>query len=212
MATNDVEVLEALLELLLRPAQRLNSLRNSLRHAFTISTDRIMCLAKKWDIRDTFSFSLLCDEHLVIPSDALEFNYRYFKKLGEVGTKFPKSKRKRDEHDQEGIIYRNFFSHGKSDLQSYLEIVVDFNYISEEFLFEIYHKIRVTCSLKDFQARKALLKIRFLALALLSTIFFFNLAYISPEEITRSNLLVFEPNIFSDLADLLRPDGSIGFV
>ncbi|CAG8770870.1 2017_t:CDS:2, partial [Funneliformis caledonium] len=79
--TSDLGVLEVLLRLILRPAQRLSNQR-ALRTNFTISQERILTLVHSWGTKEyDIEMAQLASEEVKIPEELTTLNYQFYRRL-----------------------------------------------------------------------------------------------------------------------------------
>ncbi|KAF9960631.1 hypothetical protein BGZ70_008530 [Mortierella alpina] len=77
--TRDLDVLEACLRLLLRPAQR-HSAQRSARSIFTVSQDRLFALAHSWGSKELgLDLQQLADSHTAIPRKLTTINFQFYR-------------------------------------------------------------------------------------------------------------------------------------
>jgi len=79
--TNDVEILEATLRLILRPAQRMSNQRSP-RTNFNISQERILDLVHGWGTREYgIEFVQLSRDDLTVPEELANLNFQFYRTL-----------------------------------------------------------------------------------------------------------------------------------
>ncbi|CAG8511149.1 8932_t:CDS:10, partial [Scutellospora calospora] len=224
--TSDLDVLEVLLRLILRPAQRLSNQR-ALRTNFTISPERILTLAHSWGTKEyDLEMEQLASDDVTIPEELTTLNYQFYRHLtpseaaettvdkkSDVipSTQSQKNQRKDSASSSGGtktgegvtlISINNVRQLGETDMNILNNVVQDYN-IPEEFHFALLNRIRIVTSIPLTEARRRLLIIRLLAVAIM--------AHVIPEHVAQSKLFLYEPDIVANLAKLVHPDRNVPF-
>lgn len=217
-----MEVLEHNLWLILRPAQRSSTQRSS-RTNFQISNSRYLTLVHGWGTRERgLTLAQLASSDTSIPPEATTVHYQFYRHLGpgEVAqddkkpldtpnTTPTKSKGKEKESSSaaqavsEGLIVVSLSDIDKPEqsISSIFGDAVDSHLVPEEHQYELMHKIRIARSIQDPKKRQQLLKIRLLAIAIMG--------HVVQESIANSDFFFYEPDIVSQIAELLHPDKSV---
>jgi E3 ubiquitin-protein ligase HUWE1 len=193
--TSDLGVLEVLLRLILRPAQRLSNQR-ALRTNFTISHDRILTLAHNWGTKEhDLEMAQLASDEVKIPEELTTLNYQFYRRLtpseaaettgekksdvtGSVTSTPQKGKRKDSASSTGGakvgegvtlISVNDIHQYGESDMDILKNIVEEYD-IPEEFHYALLNRIRIVTSIRSTELRRKFLIIRILAIAIMGMI------------------------------------------
>ncbi|KAF0392672.1 E3 ubiquitin-protein ligase HUWE1 [Gigaspora margarita] len=224
--TSDLDVLEVLLRLILRPAQRLSNQR-ALRTNFTISPERILTLAHSWGTKEyDLEMEHLASDDVNIPEELTTLNYQFYRHLtpseaaettvdkksdATTPTQSQKSQRKDSASSSSGtktgegvtlISVNNVRQLGETDMNILNTVVQDYN-VPEEFHFALLNRIRIVTSISTTDSRRRLLITRLLAVAIM--------AHVIPEHVAQSKLFLYEPDIVANLAKLVHPDRNVPF-
>ncbi|RIA89170.1 hypothetical protein C1645_825193 [Glomus cerebriforme] len=224
--TSDLGVLEVLLRLILRPAQRLSNQR-ALRTNFTISQDRILTLAHNWATKEyDLEMAQLASDEVKIPEELSALNYQFYRHLtpseaaettgekksdvaGSVTSTPQKGKRKDSASSTSGakagegvtlISVNNIHQYGETDMDILNNVIEEYD-IPEEFHYALLNRIRIVTSIKSTESRRKFLIIRILAIAIM--------AHVIPEHVAQSKLFLYEPDIVANIAELVHPDRNI---
>ncbi|CAG8441327.1 3125_t:CDS:10 [Ambispora gerdemannii] len=185
--TADIDVLETVLRLVLRPAQRLSNQR-ALRTNFSISHDRILTLAHTWGTKEyDLGMKDLAYDNVTIPEELKTLTYQFYRHLTPTEAATGTSSTKRD----------NAHELGESDTDILKNVVEEYE-VPEEFHFALLNRIRIATKINDSAKRKQLLIIRILAIAIM--------AHVIPEHVAQSKLFLYEPDIVANLAELVHPE------
>lgn len=170
--TPDLDVLEAVLRLILRPAQRMSSQRN-IRSGFSLSHDKITELARGWH----FSKSLgnidlltLCDDNMEVTQDMATIRLQFFRTV-DMSRQHPKPLEtiNEEQSNDEGVIVITAEMSKDSpttEIEEFQNLVKEYS-IPEEYHFELAHRIRVAKHLYQPELRKRMLAIRLLSIAIM---------------------------------------------
>lgn len=182
--TNDIDVLEALLRLMLKFAQRLGN-NNSRKVAIAISIDKIYTLYHTWISNDfNLTYSQLINSNTILPDECFTFSYHYYKsgkqalqaqqqiqsvtqKVENLTTKHSKSSLKH-KISLDGLISINLNKSQlfeKSTQEIYNELIANYD-IPSEHKYSIYHRIRFLKSIQDYNLRLKYITIRLFALSI----------------------------------------------
>ncbi|CAG8786506.1 25958_t:CDS:2, partial [Racocetra persica] len=230
--TSDLDVLEVLLRLILRPAQRLSNQR-ALRTNFTISPERILTLAHCWGTKEyDLEMENLASDDVTIPEELTTLNYQFYRHLTPseaaettvdkksdttTPTQSQKSQRKDSASSSGGtkagegvtlISVNNVRQLGDTDMNILNHVVQEYN-IPEEFHFALLNRIRIVTNISSTEARRRLLIIRLLAVAIMGS--FIHVPFVYDCYYKRSKLFLYEPDIVANLAKLVHPDRNIPF-
>lgn len=193
--TSDLGVLEVLLRLILRPAQRLSNQR-ALRTNFNISQDRILTLAHNWATKEyDLEMAQLASDEVKIPEELATLNYQFYRHLtpseaaettgdkkgdvaGSVTSTPQKGKRKDSASSTSGtktgegvtlISINNIRQYGETDMDILNNVIEEYD-IPEEFHYALLNRIRIVNSIKSTESRRKFLIIRILAIAIMGMI------------------------------------------
>ncbi|KAG9291851.1 hypothetical protein G9A89_012136 [Geosiphon pyriformis] len=222
--TSDLDLLETLLRLILRPAQRLSNQR-AMRTNFSISHDRILTLGHSWGTKDyDLEMKDLAYDNVIIPEELKSLTYQFYRHLtpaeaaGTAGDKkadssiaasstpTPKQKTKDSSNSNtvakngEGITIisaNNIHELGTSVIDILKNVVEEYD-VPEEFHFALLNRIRIVMGISSKEKRRQLLIIRILAIAIM--------AHVVPEHIAQTKLFLYEPDIVANLAELVHPE------
>jgi len=185
----DLDVLESLLRLVLRPAQRLSNQR-ALRTSFTISQDRILSLTHSWGTKEyDLDLKDLTYDNIAIPEELTTLTYQFYRHLTPTeaaGTAVDKKhdtaipspvKQKRKDSASSGgatkvsegvtlITINNLNELGATDIDI-LEHVIEEHSVPEEFHYDLLNRIRIATKITDAEKRRQMLTIRILAIAVM---------------------------------------------
>ncbi|ORY22745.1 hypothetical protein LY90DRAFT_675786 [Neocallimastix californiae] len=214
--TNDIDVLEALLRLMLKFAQRLGN-NNSRKIALAISIDKIYTLYHTWISNDfNLTYSQLINPDITLPDECFTLSYRYYKsgkqvaqtqqqiqnitqKVENLTTKHSKSSLKH-KTSLDGLISINLNKaqlFEKSTQEIYNELVSNYD-IPSEHKYSIYHRIRFLQTIHDYKMRLKYITIRLFALSIY--------VQMVEEEVATSKVFVYEPDLISNIAEILQSD------
>jgi E3 ubiquitin-protein ligase HUWE1 len=173
--TIDLDVLEAVLRLILRPAQRMSSQRN-IRSGFSLSHDKITELARGWHFSKplgNLDLLSLCDDDLQVTPDMATVRLQFFRT---ADTKKKDSKllesttsNTEEQSNEEGVIVitaQMSKDSTTSETDEFIRLVEE-HAIPPEYHFELAHRIRITKRLYQPDLRKRLLAIRLLSIAIM---------------------------------------------
>ncbi|KAJ2962784.1 hypothetical protein NQZ79_g2089 [Umbelopsis isabellina] len=203
--TPDLDVLEAVLRLILRPAQRMSSQRN-IRSGFSLSHDKITELARGWH----FSKSLgnielltLCDDNMEVTQDMATIRLQFFRTV-DMSRQHPKPLEtiNEEQSNDEGVIVITAEMSKDSpttEIEEFQNLVKEYS-IPEEYHFELAHRIRVAKHLYQPELRKRMLAIRLLSIAIMS--------HTVSEAMAQNRVFMYEPTLIANLANLIHPEKS----
>ncbi|CAG8500448.1 3553_t:CDS:10 [Paraglomus brasilianum] len=218
--TMDLDVLESLLRLVLRPAQRLSNQR-ALRTSFTISQDRILSLTHSWGTKEyDLDLKDLTYDNIAIPEELTTLTYQFYRHLTPTeaaGTAVDKKhdtaipspvKQKRKDSASSGgatkvsegvtlITINNLNELGATDIDI-LEHVIEEHSVPEEFHYDLLNRIRIATKITDAEKRRQMLTIRILAIAVM--------AHVTQEPVAYAKVFLYEPDLVASLADLIHPE------
>ncbi|CAG8766933.1 5759_t:CDS:2, partial [Acaulospora morrowiae] len=100
------------------------------------------------------------------------------------------------------ISVNNIRQLGNTDMDILNNVVQEYE-IPEEFHFALLNRIRIATSITSTESRRRLLIIRILAIAIM--------AHVIPEQVAQPKLFLYEPDIVSNLAELVHPDRNVPF-
>lgn len=143
--TTDIDVLEAVLRLMSKPAQRVNNPK-AVQSSFLAPQDKVTELARGGNIADLMAENL--DNNKDINKVSMSF-YR----TGEEG--------------DEGLEVVNLIAdHSMSDQELFWKTVEE-HHIPEEYHFELLNRIRIANHSNEVSVRRQLLIIRFIAIVIM---------------------------------------------
>lgn len=183
LATDDIEVLEAVLYLLLRPAQQISGSSNS-RHDLGISRARLASLAIAWPPRE--AGMELAEAAGPAPRALEAVHYSYYARR-------PPATPGQAEGPTEGAV-----SVAIRDLRGTVQeklAEVDRSYMSPEELFELFHRVRIGLAFGSTDARRRCVTCRLLAVACY--------AHTVPEATASTQLFLYEPALVQHIASLI---------
>ncbi len=193
--TSDLGVLEVLLRLILRPAQRASNQR-ALRTNFTISQERILTLVHSWGTKEyDLEMAQLASDEIKIPEELTTLNYQFYRRLtpseaaettgekkndvtGTVTSTSQKGKRKDSASSTGGaktgegftlISVNNIHQYGETDMDILKNVVEEYD-IPEEFHYALLNRIRIVTNITSTESRRKFLIIRILAIAIMGMI------------------------------------------
>ncbi|ORX87893.1 DUF908-domain-containing protein [Anaeromyces robustus] len=214
--TNDIDVLEALLRLMLKFAQRLGN-NNSRKVAIVISIEKIYTLYHTWISNDfNLTYTQLLDPKTTLPDECFTLSYRYYKsgkqaaqaqaqiqnitqKSETLTTKHSKSSLKH-KVSLDGLISINLNKaqlFEKSTQEIYNDLLTNYD-IPSEHKYSIYHRIRFLKSIQDYNLRLKYITIRLFALSIY--------VQMVEEDVATSKVFVYEPDLISNIAEILQSD------
>lgn len=171
MLTSDLDVLEATLKLILRPAQRINSQR-SLKNAFTVQQDRILALVKSWGSKEQgYRYA----DYLSgpnTPMSTLTFRfYRTPQKVKETSSEEDVTDVKNSlsrPSSREGLVSIPFPMDPSAEdgLYGKFEKLVEQYGVPDESRSSVLHFLRISTASPSFETRSQLVVIRNIALAI----------------------------------------------
>lgn len=166
----DIDVLEAVLHFLLRPAQRVNNPR-AIRSSFVAPQDKITELAHGWGI--PVSFADMCTDNLIITDDMTTLVLRFYRiqSASEQGQSKDNESEGSDRTEGiENITIQLGLRKNEPDVAVIQELIKQHN-IPPEYQFGLANGVRITKNFPDLESRKKLLKIRILAIAIMGLFF-----------------------------------------
>ncbi|ORX45978.1 hypothetical protein BCR36DRAFT_332465 [Piromyces finnis] len=214
--TNDIDILEALLRLMLKFAQRLGN-NNSRKVAIAISLDKIYTLYHSWISNDfNLTYSQLLNAKTKLPDECFNLTYHYYKsgkqaaqaqaqvqnitqKVETLTTKHSKSSLKH-KASIDGLISINLNKSQlfeKSTQEIYQDLLNKYD-IPSEHKFSIYHRIRFLKSIQDYEQRLKYITIRLFALSIY--------VQMIEEDVATAKVFVYEPDLISNMAEILQSD------
>ncbi|KAI8810926.1 hypothetical protein BJ742DRAFT_675473 [Cladochytrium replicatum] len=208
LQTTDLDVLDATLKLLLKPAQRVGNQR-SLRATFLTAQDRLLTLAQHWAMTEHISLADLASTSFEISEDSGPLHYQFYRisitpQTAEVSSSVAgdasAANAAKDANGSEGLIsisVPHLVSAGKSETDLYDELKDTYD-VPQEHQFRFFHKIRVAISLSNPALRHKLLILRILAVAVVVNLI--------AEDVAQTKLFLYEPELIQKLADLLHSD------
>lgn len=200
LGSDDGEVLEALLYLLLRPAQQHTG---SGRHELAVDHARLAVLASAWPPRDHgVELADAAQEAAAFPAGMQSVQMHCHQRPGgeEPGPATPV----RHTHDEPSDWV--YVHHLDTETRSAGAIVLAADRhgrLSEEERFELFHKVRVALAFRAWPSRQQAIVCRLLAIACF--------AHTAPESAVNTRLYMVEPSLVSRTAALLEPARHTGY-
>ncbi|KAJ9088888.1 E3 ubiquitin-protein ligase tom1 [Entomophthora muscae] len=209
--TNDLDVLEMVLSVIMRPAQRVNAQR-SVRVNFLISQDRISTLASNWGLADpNTTLKELASPAKAILQESFPINFQFYgkaeakasskdkgsSKLSSSSKKEKPSEGATTDSPQVSILVTDPFSKGATSSEIFYKLVEEFN-VPEDQWYPLFQKIRISTAVSNPLQRIKLLSVRLLALSVF--------CYVASETVVTRSVFVYEPNLILTLAGLLHPE------
>ncbi|KAI8368284.1 uncharacterized protein BYT42DRAFT_522115 [Radiomyces spectabilis] len=187
--TSDMDVLEAVLRLMLRPAQRVNNPR-AIRSSFIAPQDKSIELARGWSV-DTHLASL-CDDNMVITEEMTTLKLQYY------------LTRTDNNQENEGVntISLQLAGDTRDDSEIFADLVKQHS-IPLEYHFELANRIRIAKHINQPTERRQLLIIQILAIAIM--------AHTVSDTTAQNRVFVYEPHLVNYLAELIQPEKSIPY-
>ncbi|KAI7881687.1 hypothetical protein K492DRAFT_194128 [Lichtheimia hyalospora FSU 10163] len=189
----DIDVLENIMQFMLKPAQRLNQ-PSGMASSFAAPQDKMIEMARNWGFPTSDLVHLISNE-FIVTKDMTTLHMRFYHS----------SDNKEQQQSDEGVIdfTVNVASDAeKSDIQIFQELSKQYD-IPNEYHFELAHQIRVKRNLASVEPRRKLLKIRILAIAIME---------LTVSESTASNqIFMQEPHLIAGLGELVHPEKNIDY-
>ncbi|CEH14319.1 E3 ubiquitin-protein ligase/Putative upstream regulatory element binding protein [Ceraceosorus bombacis] len=213
LATPDVDVLEATLRLILRPAQQYSSQGGGRRAEFAISPERLNALAVTWAPREhgpTASASAASGLSFVpapvFPTTPTPAGRPRGQSPPAPSARSQPSQEAPRDSQNEGLVAVDLgnLMHTARRLVDVLADAVEKYSIPSEDHFELLQKVRLAMGVKDAALRRQLLVCRLLAVAIY--------AHTTPESTASTQLFLYEPDIVQRLARVVDPSSRVGTV
>lgn len=155
----DVDVLENIMQFMLKPAQRLNQ-PSGMASSFAPSQDKIIEMARSWGF-PTSNLVHLISKDFIVTKDMTTLHMRFYRSG---------NNKEQQQQSDEGVIDFTVNvapdDNDKSDIQVFQELSKQYD-IPNEYHFELAHQIQVKRNLANATSRTKLLKIRILAIAIM---------------------------------------------
>jgi E3 ubiquitin-protein ligase HUWE1 len=163
--------LEAVLRLILRPAQRMSSQRN-IRSGFSLSHDKITELARGWHFSKplgSIDLLSLCDDDLQVTEEMATVRLQFFRTADSKQKDTKPLETTEEQSNEEGVIVitAQMSKDSTTSETEEFERLVQQHTIPEEYHFELAHRIRIAKHLYQPDLRKRLLAIRLLSIAIM---------------------------------------------
>ena len=182
LATDDIEVLEAVLYLLLRRAQQYSGSVSS-RHDLGVPRSRLTALSVVWPPREAGMDLAGSVEPESRALDLVNFSYYMRQAPGTPGPAMPAEGAVR-------VTVRNLHGTAQEKMAE-----VDHTHMSPEEQFELFHRIRVGLAFTSAETRKHIITCRLLAIACYS--------HAVSDSTANNQLFLFEPSIIQHIAALV---------
>ncbi|KAJ3180597.1 hypothetical protein HDU85_004001 [Gaertneriomyces sp. JEL0708] len=221
LLSTDLDVLQASLRLILRPAQRLGTQR-SLKAALESVQIRVAVIAQHWGT-EQFGITIpqIMDEATQFPPESKSVSYQFYRTIAAgtlseeksqnevpvtpIKSKGTKGSTVKSSVDKltDGLTTIHLPDAVKTGQPAHqiLTDLCDTYSVPEEHRFPLLHRIRLAAGMQQPSVRGKLLTIRLLAIA--------TLVIMVPEDVIQSKLLTYEPNLINQIADLLQKEGGI---
>lgn len=163
----DIDVLENIMQFMLKPAQRLNQ-PSGMASSFAPSQDKITEMARSWGF-PTSNLVHLVSNDFTVTKEMTTLHMRFYRSGNN------KEQQQQQQQSDEGAIEFTVNvapddDNDKSDIQVFQEISKQYD-IPNEYHFELAHQIQVKRNLANATSRTKLLKIRILAIAIMGKLF-----------------------------------------
>ncbi|KPV73687.1 uncharacterized protein RHOBADRAFT_16819 [Rhodotorula graminis WP1] len=211
--TTDLDVLLATLRLALRPAQQYSSFNSSLSSIPYIER-RLLSLAQPWGTREhgIEMVDLASDEGLEVPLELLEPEWQFYRKADKAAAPSAPSAPPAPSvlstpgPPHEGLTSVHLPNFRAAPETSVIDSLVDLSSahdVPEGDRLDLLQKLRITQALAapDAATRQELLAVRLLALAVYS--------HAQPEHNAQLKVFLFEPELISQLAELIHPERDV---
>ncbi|KAJ3049458.1 hypothetical protein HK097_009550, partial [Rhizophlyctis rosea] len=211
--THNLDVLNATLRLLYRPAQRMHNQR-ILRTAFGSHQDRLVTLAQHWGPKDSsISFVQLASDQVELSPDWFSLSYQFYRSSTsekksthtETPAKIPKKGGNEKAKEVDGVVtigIQNVREAGKSAGEVFSGVVEEYD-VPEEQRFALFQKVRVAWAVGDKEERRKAVVARVNAIAVL--------ALLVPEDVAQSKIFLYEPDLVQKLADVCQADKGLPY-
>ncbi|KAI9202106.1 uncharacterized protein BJ171DRAFT_461717, partial [Polychytrium aggregatum] len=182
LGTRNIVVLESVLALLIRSAQRISSQR-SLKTILTSAHEAVVLLAQRWpSLRAGTAFADIASPDFVPSADLFSLSFQYYQLADPKPTLAVASADARPSATQPDAVSAHK--------------------IPLEHQFPLFHRIRTIWGLQSAATRVKMLELRLLALAIF--------ANLTNEEAIQTKILLYEPDLITQLAALLKSDSFVG--
>ncbi|KAI8340111.1 hypothetical protein BC941DRAFT_468384 [Chlamydoabsidia padenii] len=190
--TTDIDVLEAILRFLLRPAQRVTNPK-AIRSSFVAPQDKVLELARGWSIpyQDLES---LCSDQFTPNSEMLTIKLQFYRTLNNNN-----NHNDNDSIPDEGvqIVTEDLSQHEKKTDLEWFTLLVKQHQIPKEYHFELLNRIRIANNIGVASTRKQLIVTQLISLSIM--------AHTASESTAHNKVFVYEPHLVSHLADAINP-------
>ncbi|WFD28324.1 HECT-type E3 ubiquitin transferase [Malassezia nana] len=200
LSTDDGEVLEALLYLLLRPAQQH---AGSARHELAVDHARLAVLASAWPPRDHgIELADAAQEAAPYPPGlhAVQVHCRQRRAPAASGPATPG--RPTQDEPSDWITVHHLDTEARSP-GAIVQAADPDDRLTDEERFELFHKVRVALAYRAWPSRQQAIVCRLLAMACF--------AHTVPESMANAHLFMVEPSLVPRTAALLEPTAHTGY-
>ncbi|ORX50832.1 hypothetical protein DM01DRAFT_1090162 [Hesseltinella vesiculosa] len=186
--TSDVDILEAVLRFMLRPAQRVTNPR-AMRSSFVAPQEKIIELAKGWPTPDHALLDL-CNDRMPITEDMTTAHFQFYRTSDDPS------------HPQEGVqvIACQLAAQPKSDIDWFQSLVDQYN-VPKEHHFELFNRVRIANNITNPSVRKKMLICQLAALTIM--------AHTATESTAQNKVFVYEPHLIPHLAETIQPEKAV---
>ncbi|WFD03230.1 HECT-type E3 ubiquitin transferase [Malassezia obtusa] len=190
LGTSDDAVLEAVLRLLLRPAQQHSGTSNP-RHELPVSRTRLAVLAAVWPLRDAGVDLVDAARDVPVAAPAAA-SMHYYRRATSAGPATPGG----PEAPAEGLARVDVpLAHETRAPADVLAGLAERHDMSDDEQFELFQRIRLGLAARSADARRAALVARLLAVACV--------AHTAPESVANARVFAAEPSLVQKLVALL---------
>ncbi|KAI0243771.1 E3 ubiquitin-protein ligase tom1 [Massospora cicadina] len=208
--TNDLDILEMVLNVIMRPAQRVNAQRGG-RLNFLISQDRISALSSNWGLADQLTLRELASPNVLVAPESFPIHFQFYGNPEAKATREESStlkasgagKREKSleasafDSPQVSILVGEPFSKGATPSEIFYRLVEEYG-VPDDQRYALFQRVRIATAARNTSQRLKLLSIRLLALSVF--------CYVASEPVVMSSVFVYEPNLIVSLAGLLHPE------
>ncbi|KAG1116143.1 hypothetical protein G6F42_013768 [Rhizopus arrhizus] len=180
--TTDIDILEAVLRLMLRPAQRVNNPK-AVQSSFLAHQDKVTELARGGSIADLAS------------TDTAMGNSR-------ICMSFFRTSKGAEQQQEEGLhaINISIVPDQCTDRELFWKLVEE-HQVPRENHFELLNRVRIANHISDMAVRQQLLIIRFISIVIM--------AHTMSETIAQNRVFIYEPHLVPQIAQLVSYDNSV---
>lgn len=159
--TFDIDVLQKVLQFMMRPAQRINNPR-AIRSSFAVPQDKIIELARGWNNVPVELLRIEQEEGLEVTPKMMTLNIQFYR----TTYKTVNNENTPTEGHQVVTYLMTPEDLKKEDKDLFLQLVKEYD-IPKEYQFELANKIRIAKHINQPDVRRKLLGIRILAICVM---------------------------------------------